>query len=349
MDKFIKYILLPVVLTVGLIACIESCDNNPTGPDPDPPPTTTTIPPQEPPPIDPNSFPLVENAGGELWVDGELLKATTAFALVPRGPGYATSFCQEMRTHGVNTARIFVETRNWTMAPGYLAQVAFDYDYEATKSTIEALGQAGCAVELVISATVKEEHLKTNLVLIRDVANAFKGYQHIVWSVINEYAHPSSSGSVNSTSAAKDMLRTFNSVCPACLVGIDESLRVGTRKHRACSGSSLCDFFAWHPDRNDDDVENNRFFQRSKNMGRPVFFDEMIAFASDQNLRDYPSLNGRGTIAYFGRRTESERWRYTNEVYRMAIDEGISPCWHAIDQMLCLIDPALMWWPDKDM
>ncbi|MHA1962663.1 MAG: hypothetical protein ACW99U_20925 [Candidatus Thorarchaeota archaeon] len=349
MNYFIKYVILPMALTIGLIACIESCDSNPTAPNPDPDPTTTTTStPPGPPPIDPTMFPRVENAGGELWVDGELLKATTAFSLVPQGPGYATSFCQEMRMHGVNTARIFVETGNWVNAPGYLAQVAFPYNYEDTKKTIESLGQAGCAVEIVIIATLKEEPLQNNLALIRRVAQDFGNkYKHLVWSVANEYKHPSSHSSVNSSGAAKEMLRLFNSICASCIVGVDEHLSERTDRHRACQGTGLCDFYAWHPDRNDEDVENNRFMRGSKRMGRPTFYDEMVAFASDQNLKDYPILNGKGTIALFGRGTESERWRHTNEVYNMAIDEGISPCWHAIDQMLCLIDPALMWWPDE--
>lgn len=341
-----KKYLITAVLIIGMIACLDDCDKNPVGPGPTDPPVTTTIPP-EPPGINPDTFPEVTQGGGQLWVDGELLKATTAFALVPAGPGYATSFCQEMRINNINTARIFVETRNWTGAPGYLAQVAFDYDYEATKATIEALGAAGCAVQVVISATVKEEPLSVNLDLITTVTKAFRAYKHIVWSVMNEYKHPSSHDTVNSSGAAKDMLRAFNSICESCLVSIDEALRDNTTKHRACSGTGLCDYFAWHPDRNDDDVENNRFFRNSKRMGQPTFFDEMVAFASEQNFQDYPILRGKGTIALNGKGTELERWTHANEVYNMALDEGISPCWHAIDQMLCIIPPGQMYWPQE--
>jgi hypothetical protein len=343
-----KKFLLTLAICFGLAACLDDCDSNPAGPDiTDPVPTTTTTAPTTPPPIDPATFPRVEVAGGQLWVDGELLKATTAFTLPLQGPGYATSFCHEMRLHGVNTARIFPETVNWIGAPGYLQQVAYEYDYEATKLTIEALGQAGCAVQVVISATWKEYPLQNNLNLVREVTKVFKGYQHIVWSVMNEYRHPSSHPSVNASAAAKHLLREFNAECPSCLVGVDEALRVDTTKHRACGGTGLCDYFAWHPDRNNDKIDNNRFFRSSKRFGQPVFFDEMVAYASEQNFQDYPILRGKGTIALNGQGSELERWTHTNEVYNMALDEGISPCWHAIDQMLCLISPSEMSWPQE--
>lgn len=352
-----KY-LIAILIALGLsVACLDTCDNNPTAPPVDPPAVTGPIDPPVPPTINPDTFPLVERAGNLLLVDGQFLKAVTAFALPAQPPAYAADFCYEMQQNGLNTARIFVETRNWTGAPGYLQQVAFDYDYEAVKATVEALGQAGCAVQIVISATVKEEPLSVNINLIKEVTRQFKDYRHIIWSVMNEYKHPSSHATVNSSGAAKDMLRAFKQVCQSCIVGIDESLRESTTKHRACSGTSLCSYFAWHPDRNDDEVENNRFFRSAKSMGQPVFFDEMIAFASNKNFDDYPILRGKCTIgqkagmmiplALCGREDEADIWRHVNEVYNMALDAGIHPCWHAIDQMLCIIPPGEMYWPQE--
>ena len=92
-------------------------------------------------------------------------------------------------------------------------------------------------------------------------------------------------------------------------------------------------------------------------MGQPVFFDEMIAFASNQNFDDYPILRGKCTIgqkagmmvpmALCGKGDEVDIWRHANEVYNMALDAGIHPCWHAIDQMLCIIPPGQMYWPQE--
>jgi hypothetical protein len=130
------------------------------------------------------------------------------------------------------------------------------------------------------------------------------------------------------------------------LVSVDEGLRCDTERHRACV-SGLCDYFAFHPARNDPCVETPRGYRRARYMGTPAFFDEMIAFASEQNLNDFPILRGKGTIALFGRGTEQERWEIANRLYNMAIEEGISPCWHSISTIRCIKAPSEMRWPNE--
>lgn len=336
------------ILLVLIMTGCEACDNSTTGPDIPDPNTTTTVPvnPPVPPPDDPYQYPMVSATGGQLRVQDDILKAATAFVLPIRSREYAYDWCVVALSHGVNTARVFIEARNWTKAPWYLAQVAFDYDPVALEEVAHGLGMAGCAMELVLNATVKEESRAAGDDLIRAGIKQFKQWPNVLYSMVNEYKHPSSVYGLND---AKHFLNFANSLCPQCIIGVDEALDV-IHEHQACGvNGRKCDFIAWHPGRNDPRIENIKFFSRTvtRSWGKPTFFDELIAHATDQNMQDYPNLWGRGTISCNGRGTEQCRYDHANRVYNLVLNSGGNPCWHTIDHMLLLIAPSAMAWPQE--
>jgi len=333
--KLLYGLLSNCILVLSLVVSV-SC-NESQGPLP-------PVNPPSPPPEDFTQYPVVEAYGGQLTVSGGIVKAFTAFTLPITSRQYASDMCIVAQQHGLNTARVFIEARNWTHAPGYLAQVAFDYDPIALEEIAHGLGQAGCAMQLVLNATAKEESTIAGLSLISQGMKQFRDWPNVLYSMCNEYKHPSS---VYDTGDAKAFLEHANSLCPECIIGIDEALR-DIRQHRAC-GPSRCDYIAWHPNRNNPDIENSQFFNRIATMswGKPTFHDELIAYASDQNFQDYPTLKNRAVISCNGSGTEQCRYEHANEVYNMVLDSGANPCWHTIDHMLCLIAPSAMAWPQE--
>jgi hypothetical protein len=349
---------LMAAMVVGImLSCENSTFTPPTGPsDPcqgnthwDPavqgcvPDNTSTVP--VAPVDDFSQYPRVEVQGGILTVSGADLKAFTAFVLPIKSRAYSYALCIEAQSHGLNTARVFIEARNWTSAPGYLAQVAFNYDPEALEQVMHGMGEAGCAVQLVLNATAKEESRQAGLNLITQGINQFRDWPNVFYSLVNEYKHPSS---VYDRADAKAFLRHADNLCPGCIIGLDEALRATTDfSHRACS-SGRCDYIAWHPDRNDEAVENNIFFNRAvARSGGPVFFDELVAYATEAEMNVWPALQGRCTISLCGKGSDLERWNHANEVYNIVLDSGGAPCWHTVGHMLLLDDPAMLTWPQE--
>lgn len=159
---------------------------------------------------------------------------------------------------------------------------------------------------------------RQHAVRIIDIIKA-NGFEHVYISVMNEYKHPLTDDDIGDSDIYRlgQYIKERTGFPVSADHGGKEKYSPGKRriwKAYYPAAWRNFDYFNFHPPRNPEPTaeEFEKAYERWScrgEIGRDVLllYNETVSFASDDDLKKWPVLKGKGTIACMGRGTEDER------------------------------------------
>jgi hypothetical protein len=235
--------------------------------------------------------------------DMSAVRGVLSFGLVTPPPGhdsgahfqFVKQWCWKCLDKGYNTLSIGSETSDWGFA-SYLPGGPQPYTPEWRRNlitTIEAAGEAGCWVQLVVVLTIKSRPFREQLDYTRKVRDLTQKYEHVYYEAVNEWYVHSSLSIDEAVRLVEVLKRTGKDVL------LDEPGLTVRRKVKA-----TVTVRSVHPDRNPDPTIEQ--LRRARQRYGLLHLNETTCYASDAEISEH-GLAGRGTIAMNGRGTEEQR------------------------------------------
>lgn len=150
---------------------------------------------------------------------------------------------------------------------------------------------------------------------IIDIIKA-NGFQHIYWSVMNEFKHPLTDDDLGDTDIfrlGRDLKLETGFPVSTDHGGREKDKEGGERIWKAYYPMAWLgfDYFNWHPTRNPEPSE--RQFKKAADRwwgsGKVLLYNETVCFASDADMEKWRGLKNKGTLAGHGRMDEEgQKW-----------------------------------------
>ncbi|MHA2265459.1 MAG: hypothetical protein ACXAEN_23975 [Candidatus Thorarchaeota archaeon] len=314
------------LLTLGLTACTDGCDNSTTGPD-IPPATTTTTTTVEP---DPTKPPRIDQR-----VDIWNVRGCTNFGAAALNEQELVALVAHNQAAGCRIMRVGAQTDGWeTTSALYLLEAVgppvLTAEWEVQlEQLLDVTARMGMALQLIPTFTHKHEHFDRNLKITKRVVGIQQAgseddptpYKHIVWEAWNEVKHPITHSTNRDFSNIKQML-TYLKNTTGLPVGTDYDVSGGRHDWTGEYPRTLLnyvDYIAFHPPRNDmdngcEDIRPTlRELRRTVNSySKPVWIDEPTCYISDESKSRY-GITKSGHYSYCGGKTETARRKHIGD------------------------------------